>query len=62
MIYLYRTKEVMKMSKKQNKPRNSYEVNRSIRRDWGEISPVTKIIPNKKKNHKEKHRKEWDEE
>ena len=63
MIYLYRTKEVNNMNKKKKiKPRNSYEVNRSIRRDWGEISPVTKIIPNKKKEQKEKHKKGWDEE
>lgn len=48
--------------KKQVKSRNSYEVNRSIRRDWGTISPVTKVIPNKKKNYKEKHKKGWDEE
>lgn len=40
----------------------SYEVNRKIRRDWGEISPVTKIIPNKKKNQKVKHKgKQYDE-
>ena len=26
------------------------------RGDWGNISPVTKIIPNKKKNPKEKHK------
>lgn len=34
----------------------TYEVNRKIRRDWGAISPVTKIIPNKKKNPKIKHK------
>lgn len=28
-----------------------------IRNDWGNISPVTKIIPNKKKNPKIKHKK-----
>jgi len=47
--------------KKKTKPRNSYEINRSIRRDWGNISPVTKIIPDKRKK-KEKHRKGWEEE
>ena len=45
------------MAKKKNKNIDSntaqtYEVNRKIRRDWGAISPVTKIIPNKKKNQK----------
>ena len=62
MLYLYRIKEVRNMSKKKKtKPRDSYEVNRSIRRDWGAISPVTKIIPDKR-NKKEKHKKGWDEE
>ncbi len=46
---------------KKTKPRNSYEVNKSIRKDWGNISPVTKIIPDKRKK-KEKHRKGWEEE
>lgn len=44
--------------KKKTKPRNSYEVNRSIRRDWGNISPVTKIIPDKRKK-KEKYKRDW---
>lgn len=40
----------------------SYEVNRKIRRDWEDISPVTKIIPNKKKNQKVKHKgRQYDE-
>jgi len=40
---------------------STYEVERKTRRDWGEINPVTKIIPNKKKNQKIKHkRKEYD--
>jgi len=30
---------------------------RKQRGDWGEIKPVTKVIPNKKKNAKEKHKK-----
>lgn len=44
-----------------NKPRNSYEVNRSIRKDWGIINPVTKVIPDKR-NKKPKHKKEWEDE
>ena len=47
--------------KKKTKVRDSYEVNRSIRRDWGTISPVTKVIPDKR-DKKPKHKKEWDEE
>ena len=40
---------------------SSYNVNRKIRRDFGEINPVTKVIPNKKKNPKIKHKgKEFD--
>ena len=39
----------------------TYEVVRKMRGDWGAINPVTKVIPNKKKNRKEKHkRKEYD--
>jgi hypothetical protein len=34
---------------------------RKQRGDWGAISPVTKVIPNKKKNPKIKHKnKEFD--
>ena len=40
----------------------AYEVNRKIRGDWGAISPITKIIPNKKKNQKIKHKgRQYDE-
>ena len=41
------------MSKK-NKNQNTnstYEVVRKMRGDWGNVNPVTKIIPNKKKNY-----------
>ncbi len=34
----------------------SYEINKKIRRDWGDIKPYTRIIPNKKKNPKTKHK------
>lgn len=33
-----------------------WEATRKIRGDWGNISPVTKIIPNKKKSPKVKHK------
>lgn len=39
---------------KKKKPRSSIEILNSIRRDWGEINPVTKIIPDKKKQYKRK--------
>ena len=47
--------------KKKTQPRNSYEVNRSIRRDWGAIKPYTRIEEDKRRK-KEKHKKDWDEE
>lgn len=47
--------------KKQN-TNSTYEVVRKIRGNWGAINPVTKVIPNKKKNPKTKHKgREWDE-
>ena len=45
------------MSKKKKNENVTYEVLRHMRNDWGTISPVTKIIENKKKNRKEKHKK-----
>jgi len=61
MLY-YHCEEGKEMSKKQkNAPRSNYEVYRSIRKDWGVINPVTKVIPDKR-NKKSKHKKGWDEE
>lgn len=34
------------------------EIWKSMRRDWGDIKPVTKVIPNKKKNQKIKRKKQ----
>ena len=42
-----------------NKNKNintTYEVVRKIRGDWGNVNPITKVIPNKKKNPKIKHK------
>lgn len=36
----------------------TYDALKKIRKDWGDISPVTKIIPNKKKKKKEKYPKQ----
>lgn len=37
---------------KKNKNTNTtYEVVRKMRGDWGNVNPVTKIIPNKKKDY-----------
>ena len=50
------------MSKKKNtKPRTNYEVYRSIRKDWGALSPVTRVIPDKR-NKKPKHKERMEEE
>lgn len=34
----------------------TYNAWRKMRGDWGAINPVTKVIPNKKKNPKIKHK------
>lgn len=48
------------MSKKKE-TNSTYEAVRKIRGGWGAISPVTKIIENKKKNFKIKHKgKQYD--
>ena len=48
------------MSKNKN-TNTTYEVVRKMRGDWGVVNPVTRIIPNKKKNPKIKHKgKEYD--
>lgn len=49
------------MSKKKEK-NTTYETIRKIRGDWGNVNPVTKIIPNKKKNLKVKHKNKQYEE
>jgi len=50
------------MSKKKAlKARTNYEVYRTIRKDWGVLNPVTKVIPDKR-NKKPKYKKGWDEE
>ena len=43
----------MKKPEKTNSNRNAIKKQRG---DWGNISPVTKVIPNKKKNQQEKHK------
>lgn len=47
--------------KKAPKARTNYEVYRGIRKDWGVLNPVTKVIPDKR-NKKPKHKgREYDE-
>ena len=43
--------------KKNNEVANSsYEANRKIRKDWGNSKPITRVIHNKKKNQRAKHK------
>lgn len=42
--------------KKKIKENSTLRAIKKIRNDWGDISPVTKVIPNKKKNPKVKHK------
>lgn len=57
----HQRKEENQMSKKNKSTNSTYEVIRKMRGDWGAISPVTKIIENKKKNFKIKHKgKQYD--
>lgn len=46
----------MKKNTSKSAGEKTWEVARKIRGDWGNISPVTKIIPNKKKSPKVKHK------
>ena len=48
------------MSKKNKSTNSTYEVVRKIRGDWGSVNPVTKIIPNKKKNYDFDIEQEWE--
>lgn len=50
------------MSKKKKvKERTQYEVIRSIRGDWGQVKPYTRVEDDKRFK-KPKHKKGWDEE
>lgn len=51
----------MSKRKNKNKPRSNYEIYQSIRRNWSDVNPATKIIPDKR-DKKPKHKKGWDEE
>lgn len=47
------------MAKKfRTKPKTTEELAKTIRRDWGNVNPVTRIMPDKTKyNRKQKHKK-----
>lgn len=45
---------------KKKKPRANAEIFQGMRRDWGNVNPVTKVIPDKRKK-KPKHKKGWED-
>jgi hypothetical protein len=45
-----------KKKKKVCKPISAMDSYMKIRRDWGEVNPVTKIVPNKKKKSRAKNK------
>lgn len=44
------------MKKKKVVWKDSNEILQGLRRSWGDIKPITKVIPNKKKNQKVKYK------
>lgn len=46
---------------KKQKPRTNVEIYQSLRRDWGDVKPVTRIIPDKRKK-KPKYKERYDAE
>lgn len=52
----------MAKKKMQTATEQTFDTISKMRGSWGAISPVTKVIPNKKKNRKPKHKgRMWDE-
>ena len=50
------------MKRKNKKAKSMVEIYQGVRRDWGAVNPVTKIIPNKKKPKRHpKHKGKLDE-
>lgn len=49
------------MATKQSAAARTAELARKVRGDWGAISPVTRIVPNKKKQQRIKHKKREEE-
>ena len=49
------------MKWKNKKAKSMVEIYQGVRRDWGSVNPVTKIIPNKKKQKRHpKHKKSFE--
>ena len=48
------------MAKKNKSANTTYEVIRKIRGDWGNVNPVTKVIPNKKHGYQFNYEREYE--
>lgn len=48
------------MAKNKKNNNSTYEVIRKIRGDWGNVNPVTKIIPNKKHDYQFDYEREYE--
>jgi len=51
----------MSKSKQNRKPRTYTEIYQSARRDWGNVNPVTRVIPDKRRKPPKHKNKSWDE-
>ena len=57
LVRVWYTKRVKGVDTMKKKPRTAVEIYQSVRRDWGGVHPVTRVIPNKKKDKRAKHKK-----
>lgn len=51
----------MKKSNISNETQKTYEVNSKIRGDWGNVNPVTKVIPDKRRKPPKHKGREFEE-
>lgn len=48
------------MAKNKKNSNSTYEVIRKMRGDWGNVNPVTKVIPNKKHDYQIDYEREYE--
>lgn len=48
------------MSKMKKKVKTNYEIIKGMRKDWGAVNPVTKVIPDKRFKKPKYKNKEWE--
>lgn len=51
----------MSKNKKNSKPRTYVEIYQSVRKDWGNVNPVTRVIPDKRRKPPKHKNKSWDD-